>query len=636
MIFQLAKPDHIRTGFVFGLLPEWWHGTSSTDNQDSDSPDFRKAEKRPGMSESLSSDRWHDLLSQNSFSGGDLVLRDYQDESCHQTNVIVSTAVNSSAVFLSARHVSILIEDDSIIQKKFACDLQQRLETIKDLSIDTISLQAAVSTENSSSIFFISLLEIQRPFLQDLDTDRYRTLQRLLCSARDLLWVIQAPKKSPEYGMVAGLSRCLRSENSNLRFITLSLESLGNPNAIFQVENVFTLFKSAISQFRENYESDFVERDGTICISRLVEATSLNRIVDSKIKPQQHKTLEFGHGTPLKLTIETPGLLDSLCFIQDESCADPLAVNEIEVEVKAVGLNLRDCLIALGRVKESSLGAEFAGVVSRIGRNCNFKPGDRVYGCILGCFSTYIRGHMQLVTRIPDELDFVQAAALPVTFVTAWHSLVQVARLQHGESILIHSASGGTGQAAIQVAQLLGAEVYVTVGFEEKKKLVMDSYGIPEDHVFYSRNKSFVQSIKRMTHGHGVDVVLNSLSGDLLLSTWECVAPYGRFLEIGKKDIESNSKLPMLAFKKNVSFCAIDIAAMSSDRPELIHKSLMAVSTLVTEKKLKIAQPLHVYSTSEVEQAFRYMQSGNNTGKTVVEIKKTDLVPVRLPTLHTY
>lgn len=211
---------------------------------------------------------------------------------------------------------------------------------------------------------------------------------------------------------------------------------------------------------------------------------------------------------------------------------------------------------------------------------------------------------------------------------TAYHALIEAGRLQREDKVLIHAGAGGTGQSAIQIAKVIGAEVFVTVGSETKKKLVMELYGIPEDHIFYSRNTTFAQGVMRMTHGRGVDVVLNSLAGDGLSASWECIASFGRFVEIGKRDIHTHTKLDMFHFAKNVSFSAVDIFGMSRERPDLVRKSLSAVMAMVAESKVHVSQPMRTYSVSEIEDAFRYMQSGKNVGKIVVDMKKDGQVLV--------
>lgn len=355
-------------------------------------------------------------------------------------------------------------------------------------------------------------------------------------------------------------------------------------------------------------------------INRMVEAGLLNQEIHIKTTPQP-KVQPFGQGPPLALTVSNPGLLDSLHFIEDFGHLKPLAPDEVEIEVKAVGVNFMDCLAALGRVNKGTIGGECAGVVSRVGSNSEYKPGDRVCAPVLDCFKTYARSHSQLVMDIPANLSFAEAGSIPVTGVTSHYALVEFARLQKGESILIHPATGGTGQMAIQIAQYVGAEVYATVGSEEKKHLLMDLYGLPEDHIFDSRNTSFAQGLLRMTQNRGVDVILDSLSGESLLASWGCIASFGRFIEIGKKDIHSHAKLPMYEFRKNTSLGAVDLDHMYVERRSLFRRSMLAVGSLITEKKMHVARPLQVYSVSEIEGALRHMQSGKHMGKIVVEVE---------------
>lgn len=162
----------------------------------------------------------------------------------------------------------------------------------------------------------------------------------------------------------------------------------------------------------------------------------------------------------------------------------------------------------------------------------------------------------------------------------------------------------------------------------------MATYGIPEDHIFYSRDTSFAEGVKRQTSGRGVDLVLNSLAGEELMASWGCIAPYGRFLEIGKRDILSNKKLPMLQFARNISFAAIDIAAMIRERPHLIQKCLKPVVELVAQKRIRIASPLRVFDVHQVEDAFRYLQSGLNAGSVALNIAEDATVPVLISPMH--
>jgi NADPH:quinone reductase-like Zn-dependent oxidoreductase len=193
-------------------------------------------------------------------------------------------------------------------------------------------------------------------------------------------------------------------------------------------------------------------------------------------------------------------------------------------------------MISMGIVPDTILGADAAGIITKVGANVkHLQPGDRVACVYLGAYRNKIRLHSSLPQKIPVDMTFEDASTLLTVHCTAYQSLVEIGRLQAGETILIHSAAGGLGQAAIQLAQHIGAEIFVTLSSETKKQLIMDSYGIPEDHIFYSRDLSFADAIQRATNGQGVDVVLNSLAGEALRRTWTCIKDFGRFIEVGKK-----------------------------------------------------------------------------------------------------
>lgn len=161
----------------------------------------------------------------------------------------------------------------------------------------------------------------------------------------------------------------------------------------------------------------------------------------------------------------------------------------------------------------------------------------------------------------------------------------------------------------------------------------METYGIPGDHIFSSRDPtSFSRGVKRVTSGKGVDVVFNSLSGEGLIASWECIAPYGRFVEIGKKDILARNPLSMAQFEKNVTFSALDISTFPRDRPHVSRKVLEEVYGLIVQGKLSPSKPLQVYGVSELEKAFRTMQSGKTFGKLVVEMRPDDVVNATLDT----
>lgn len=541
---------------------------------------------------------------------------------------MIFTAIDDFNIPTTRPNMRILADENSLNQQQVACQLQARLQLLGSQSCYISSLKDTAAADDLSQGFCISLLELENPLLRHLDAQSFPSLQLVLSSVQNLLWVTRpsGDQEASDFGIVDGLARVLRSENSKLAFVTMALRSQGRA-AEHYVESIIRAIGGTLGKLADDtYEREFMEKDGILHISRAVEALYLDHHVFSQTSPRQPQFRPFGEGPPLTLAIRSPGLLDTLQFLEDLRVTEPLEPDEVEIEVKAVGLNFKDLLVALGKLDEDHIGTECAGVVTRAGDITNLQVGDRVMMGYGDTFKTYARGPYQCATKIPDTLSFTEAASLPTTLMTAYHALHEVARMRKEETILIHAAAGGTGQAAIQVSKYLGAEIYVTVGSNEKKQLIMTLYDIPEDHIFYSRDTSFSQGIKRMTSGRGVDVILNSLAGEGLIASWECIAPFGRFIEIGKRDILSRGKLPMFPFAKNVTFSAVDIALMRQERPSHIETILGDIMPLVADNKLRAAQPLQVYGVADIEHAFRNMQSGKNVGKLVVEMRKDDKV----------
>ncbi|KAF5021541.1 hypothetical protein F66182_6423 [Fusarium sp. NRRL 66182] len=265
-----------------------------------------------------------------------------------------------------------------------------------------------------------------------------------------------------------------------------------------------------------------------------------------------------------------------------------------------------------------------------------FKVGDRVFGMHAGCFQTRVRVDPRTFQRTPDRLGDEEAASLICTSATVVHSLIDVARLQRGESVLIHSAAGGVGQTAIRLAKYLGAEIFATVSSEKKKRLLIDEYGITESHIFNSRDYSFADGILRLTKQRGVDVVLNSLAGEALRRTWLCVAPFGRFIELGKRDIYDSNGLDMRPFLDNTTFSGLDILTQVINYPDRFEAIGKHVVELLKKGAIAPLDNLARYSFGEVSKAFRLMQSGSHVGKIALYPRPDDVVPVVPEGLETF
>ncbi|PVH98548.1 hypothetical protein DM02DRAFT_657248 [Periconia macrospinosa] len=520
-----------------------------------------------------------------------------------------------------------------------------RESTVAALLLDAFAksgIQTHIYSLYSSKIFdhidnqktlCIVLSELDSPLLVNLSTVDFTIVQKLLMSAHGLIWLTtqdEAGNQLPEYGMIDGLARVARTEKENSFIVNASLEP-GTPENM--VKGIMTLAKGYKPGVQNHgYEAEYVQKNGVFYIPRLIREENISHQVHTRSLGEITEPRSMGSCPPLRMAIGTPGLLDSLHFVEDLGYNSDLAPDDVEIKVDSVGLNFKDLLLALGRIEGNTFGFECTGIVSRVGTNVSYKPGDRV--CSVGhtAFSTYTRVHSNLVARVPDALSLEHAACVPTQLGISYLGINSVAKLKKGETILIHSAAGGTGQWAIQVAQRLGGEIFATVGNAEKKQFLMREYGIAEDHIFSSRNTLFSKSILRMTNGKGVDVVLNSLAGKGLQASWNIIAPYGRFIEIGRKDISENNGLSMRPFSRNATFVALEISALAMDDMSIVSSSVESLFEDIVKGSYRMITPLRVLPISDVEKAMRMLQHGNMIGKLVLKMTDESVVPTILKT----
>ncbi|KAI4168739.1 MAG: hypothetical protein LQ343_006175 [Gyalolechia ehrenbergii] len=597
IIFESVNPRSITAPFIFGLLPGWWQGTE----------DFRK------WGPLVNEDTWNSLLQATGFSGVDVSFRNSLSNGRDGSSIMIGTALDEPGKAPHNPRVVILESWllDGRKQAKTSTLLVEELRSVlaSNCGIDVqVWFEVSKLSENLKDTTFILLSGEHDTVLTDISADGYKNLQQLVKSASGLLWIIRSHRGSeadPLSETITGFLRCMQSEYERLRVASLRISP--TTSASDTVKTILKVFRQNFMSSVDNPESEYLVDPPLIQIPRVVDANHLDRFVYSKVTTANAEPRPFG---------DTP----SRC----------LKLNVAKPEVKATGVNFLDVLIALGQVPSDHIGRDCAGVITQAGSDSSLNVGDRVVCNTIGAYRTRARCKAAVACRIPNDISFTIAAALPTPFLTAYYALVEVARLRPHETVLIHSAAGGTGQACVQIAQLYSAEIYATVGAEEKRELLRETYGIPDDHIFTSRSPAFTSGISAMTKGRGVDVVINSLAGEALRNTWEqCLAPLGRFIEIGKKDIMSLGQLPMSTFAKNVTFASVDLMMHLRETPAFVGSLLNRVVDLLVDGKISVQKPLAIFDASRIEEAFRLMQSGKNKGKMVIEFGSQDLVPVR-------
>ena len=482
----------------------------------------------------------------------------------------------------------------------------------------------------------ICLAELEGGILDRLTEREWAAMREMASSASQVLWVTRGGAMdvaSPEAGLIVGLARSSRSDNEALRLVTLDLdrERKTPEETATVVGNLFiTSFQNGLEESSKDVE--FVERKGILYVPRIVEDELLQRyLTASTTVPEPQNEPFFQAHRPLRLEVATPGLLDSLRFVEDHRGSLPIAADQLRMEPKAFGVNFRDVMISLGQLEDTSLmSSEHSGVITEVGANLKerFHAGDRICAWGGNAYASSVVVSGLAAHPIPEDMTFETAASIPIVYATVYYAMVHLAKLQRGESVLIHSAGGGVGQAAVMLAQHLGAIVFVTVGNMKKKELLLKNYAIPEENIFSSRNLNFSSGIQRLTAGKGVDVVLNSISGEGLHETWKCVAKMGRFIEIGKRDILGNAHLEMAIFNRNVTFASVDLSVVFEHDPGLAQHMLLEIFKMLRDGAISPVQPLNVLPLSEIEGAFRLIQAGKHLGKVVLKAQTDVTVKV--------
>ncbi|KAK1139769.1 Type I Iterative Polyketide synthase (PKS) [Aspergillus melleus] len=476
----------------------------------------------------------------------------------------------------------------------------------RGFTVQTHTLDQAVA----KNALVISLLDLDGPFFKSITADQLSALQTLLTSAPRILWVThsaQVKSANPDFGLVLGAARCIRQE-TGIPFATVEVDAFtpSTLDAVLSVQDKFRRQQSQNGLDAKEYE--FAVHDEVVYTGRYHWA-SLTDMLNAQ--PEQ--------GSSLKLDIATYGAIGSLGWVPDQ--IDPLGADDVEVDIRYVGLNFRDIMISLGvMANKEELGIECSGIITRTGTNVrHLHRGQKVGILYPGVFRSRKVVPAHACSELPATMSLDDAAGIMVVFNTVMYSLTEVGRLRKGQSILIQAACGGVGLAAVQLCQTIGAEIYCTVGSEKKAQYLIETFGIPRHRIFNSRDTSFLQGVMRETKGEGVDIVLNSLGGPLLHASWQCVAQFGKMIELGKRDFLEHGMLRMDLFGGNRSFIGVDLFELAK-KPGLIAGLHDQVLELFQEDKLQPVRPLKVMPAGEVEQAFRHLQQGLHMGKVVVQI----------------
>lgn len=622
LFLQELSPLTKSANFMMGLFSGWWLGA---DDGRADEP-------------YISPDEWNIRLGQSGFEKMSQFVWDHEPPYHMNANMIVRPAAGGDAL-PAAKSLSftLLTRSEKLGDVEIACATKTALEE-QGYEVDH-RVWAKDKLLDRPGHGLISFIDVERkagPLLRNVSEGDLQLLVDLIDqhSQSSLLWLTEPTQLScqcPHQAQILGVARTARLE-LGMQFATLELDNLdrGAARIVAKIAHKLLSANNANSNNSHGEDSaldpdmEYALRDETVYISRFhwrpvdraladitrVEATATNDAV---------KHMVFGQC----------GALQSLQW--RALFLDDLGPEEVRIQTSAIGMNFKELLHALGvipihsegeRVGEvSGSGLEGAGRVLAIGSAVNHvQVGDRVMWLSVDRpgFATQVQIPSAWCVKTPDHLSDEAAATMPVVYYTVISCLVDKANLQRGQSVLIHSATGGVGIAAIHVARWIGAEIYVTVGTSDKVDFVNREFGIPRDRIFHSRDESFVNDIMKATNKAGMDVVLNSLSGELLHASWKCVAMHGCMVEIGQRDLLGHGKLAMAPFLSNRTFTCFNGTQIIYDKRRT-QRMLEQLVDLSSRGLIHPIRPITVFDAVHAQDAFRFMQQGQHIGKLVVK-----------------
>ncbi|KAJ5088039.1 hypothetical protein N7456_011655 [Penicillium angulare] len=608
---QLIMQEGIRQDFlwyplVFGQLPGWWLG---------DEPIREWCPYIPAST-------WNTLLTESGFSGIQIEYPSSTNKDLTWQSILVSTAISSENC----------VAPNAFILTCGSEGLQATVNKLRDTmernfpSVTVVNLSQLDRVPSANSLC-ISLIDLEEPFFFGTNACGFNAVRKLLTECQNILWVTPDSHQQPLSSMSLGVIRTVRyernSDESNIVSLTVA-DQKGSLDASFaHCINQISLHQFVGDSHAER-NAEYLLRDEMIYTGRLHGWDGADKFLQSNSSTTSSPDLvdlEYVDH-PIEMAATAPDSRE-LCWVKDCQHDQDLGENCVEVNTCAIGIR--------ADFNFATPSTEASGVVQRIGSAVNgVIPGDRVI--VTGaeanshCFRTLIRTEETRVVKIPDGIPLESAAGLPSIYATVLYGLAEVARLRETDTILIHNGTTALGQGAIQYALMIGATIYLTVPTSDDEEFLQSEYDIPAAHIFSSKDAHFAKSILRSTKHVGVDVVFNTLTGEVLQETVSCLAPFGHFIHVSSEASRVNAMIDLAPLQKCATVTTIDINIMIENRPKLVARLIGDALKLYVDKKIGQVRPFDVMTFSQIKDGLDSVQRNGGRGKVVFVPRPSDRI----------
>jgi acyl transferase domain-containing protein/NADPH:quinone reductase-like Zn-dependent oxidoreductase len=607
ILYECVDPTSLFHNFVLGLLSGWW----------------LSSEPERKYSPLVEESRWNTYLTDAGFSGIDLSFREHETDHEGGSSVMISTSPSAPVQPSNVSEVVIIADQTSQRQVGLADLVTSTLLETDHVECKMIELSHTTEDVLSEKTC-ITLLDMDQPFLDNVSDEKLEGLQTLFRAAKGIIWASGNSSSNPFRNLVTGLSRDQWLDRPDLKLVTVALE---DPSAVSNcARHVAAIYHHSFLTGSSEYESDYSEQGGRLCISRLVNASSVNKHIHVQSGPPQPtpRVLSGQDRRALALDLKLYHQNGTIQFGEKEP-ADPLAPDEIEYVTKAISLDTT----SLDR-GESTIGQAItlgcAGVVRGTGENCALKIGDRICCLTNSGITTMGRCTASTAVQLPDELSFRDAASTPVDYCMAFLALDYWARIRTGDSVLVKSGATPAGQACIRYAGLFTDKVYVSVDNEEERKLIIEHLAVPQEHVLSARPSMLKDSIMSVTRGRGVSIMICPPGTTLSGRQVELLAPFGRLVQHGLREMG-----PSDLTAKNVMVATVNLAETINQNPALIKEALSTVMDLIRQRKLQPVSVPDTYNIANLATALASIKSARVSRRVAVELNAGETVTVRDP-----
>ncbi|KAK9782147.1 putative Polyketide synthase [Seiridium cardinale] len=584
-LLLLEANRHPASVLPFALLPGWWYSEDK----------YRDHNEGPMMPV----ETWNQLLIDTGFSGVDVTIQDRPGSAEQMIGVMGSHRIGKKVESQTITVVGQFLDEEEI----------QFGQQVADAISERLQVFTAV-------IPFAEIDAVDEPYY-------------------GLLWII--PEGGPpESQSVKGIIRTLRIENEPKNLLVLD----SVPTTTEGMDGILKMAEMLQDpEAVRDSDQDFVWHNGSIHLPRMRQLKDVKEqfAIEQGVGFRKEQGL-WSSNDALELTIEAAGNPDSIFFRRGPCVKDNIGDDEVLIQVTAAGVSHRDLDLVLGAIPWAPPGFDGAAKVVKKGSSVShLLEGDEVLFLTLeqSALSTFINLPSWQVTKIPSRMSNIEAASIPLAYSLAILALKRTARIVRNESVLIHSDADSYQvqypPTSVVIAQHAGARVFATAGTEAKRDFLHTAFHIPKDHIFSSRTPDFRDNILCHTGGKGVDVIVNSLTGELMTETWSLCAPFSRFIEIGRKDAFQNSNLPMRPFNNNVTFSGVDLRELYRHRPQDIKETLAELASLIEQKVATPIQPITVLPVSQFAAGLRKLKSGDTSGKIVVTLGQEERIVAESP-----